>query len=187
PAVAIEAAGLGTSLRKICELAIEHHKMLMAIVGALLLLVAVATKVLHGPPALRYVAVGSGFVLAGWYTAIDTLRVLRQFRFDIDVLMFAAAFGAAALGHYEEGCFLLVLFAFGGAGEELAMDRARRAIEALAKLAPETATLRDAQGNERLVNVKDLAVGDHVLVRPFDRVPADGAVISGASAIDQSP
>src|SRR4029434_1003237 len=102
----------------------------------------------HGPPALRYAAVSAGFILAGWYTAIDTFHVLRQFRFDIDVLMFAAAFGAAALGHFEEGGLLLVLFALGGAGEHYAMERARKAIEALAKLAPDTATVRDDSGSE---------------------------------------
>ncbi len=67
------------------------------------------------------------------------------------------------------------------------MDRARHAIEALAKLAPETATIREPDGRERLVRVEDLNVDDRVVIRPFDRVPADGVVQSGASAIDQSP
>jgi cation transport ATPase len=102
--------------------------------------------------------------------------------------MFAAAIGAAALGKFEEGAFLLVLFALGGAGEEIAMDRARRAIEALAKLAPETATVRDREsGKDQLVRVADVKVHDLVVVRPFDRLPCDGVVESGASAIDQSP
>src|SRR5207249_2884090 len=153
------------------ELVITNHKLAMAIIGGLLLLAAVVTRALDGPPALRFACVFAGFVIAGWYTAIDTFHVLRQFRFDIDVLMFAAAFGAAALGHYEEGALLLVLFALGGAGEELAMDRARKAIEALAKLAPDTATRRDAEGKDRLVRVEDLNVRDRVVVRPFDRVP----------------
>jgi Cd2+/Zn2+-exporting ATPase len=101
--------------------------------------------------------------------------------------MFAAAFGAAAIGHPEEGALLLVLFAFGGAGEAMAMDRARNAIEKLTKLAPETATMRDETGNERLVPVAALKPGDRILIRPFDRVSADGAVEEGESAIDQSP
>jgi Zn2+/Cd2+-exporting ATPase len=175
------------SIDRIRELILTNHKLAMAIVGALLLIVAVTTRAMHGPPLLRYSAVAAGFILAGWYTAIDTFQVLRQFKFDIDVLMFAAAFGASALGHYEEGALLLVLFAFGGAGEELAIDRARQAIEALSKLAPDTATIRDADGKERLVRVEELKVGDRVVIRPFDRVPADGVVESGASAIDQSP
>ena len=169
------------------ELVREYHKLILAVVGALFLLGAVIVKVTDGPLALRVALVVVSALAAGWYTARDTFQVLRQFRFDIDVLMFAAAIGAATLGHYEEGAFLLVLFAFGGAGEELAMDRARRAIEALAKLAPDTATVRDADGKDRLARVEDLKRGDRVVIRPFDRVPADGVVESGASAIDQSP
>ena len=103
---------------------LRNPALLTAILGAALLIGATAARMLHGPPAVRYVLVGLSFVLAGWGTAIDTAKILLRLRFDIDVLMFAAAFGAAALGHYEEGAFLLVLFAFGGAGEELAMDRA---------------------------------------------------------------
>jgi len=175
------------SLERLRELILTHHKLAMAAAGAILLIAAVLTRALDGPPPLRYALVAAGFVIAGWYTAIDTFQVLRRFQFDIDVLMFAAAFGAAALGHYEEGALLLVLFAFGGAGEELAIDKARKAIEALGKLAPDTATVRDADGRERFVRVEELNIGDMVIVRPFDRVPADGIVESGASAIDQSP
>jgi Cd2+/Zn2+-exporting ATPase len=175
------------SIESLRDLILTHHKLAMAAAGAVLLIAAVMTRWLDGPPPLRYALVAAGFVIAGWYTAIDTFQILRQFRFDIDVLMFAAAFGAAAIGHYEEGALLLVLFAFGGAGEELAIDKARQAIEALAKLAPDTATVRDQGGRERLVRVEELNVGDRVLVRPFDRVPADGVVESGQSAIDQSP
>jgi Cd2+/Zn2+-exporting ATPase len=169
------------------DLAIEYHKLTMAIVAGLLLIGAVTVRFSHGPEALRYILVGACAVIAGWYTAIDTFNVLRKFQFDIDVLMFAAAFGAALLGHFEEGAFLLVLFALGGAGEEIAMDRARKAIEALAKLAPDTATVRDASGNDRLVRVDQLVLGDRIVIRPGDRVPADGEVESGESSIDQSP
>jgi Cd2+/Zn2+-exporting ATPase len=131
--------------------------------------------------------VAASFVIAGWYTAIDTFKILARFKFDIDVLMFAAAIGAALIGNYEEGAFLLVLFAFGGAGEGLAMDRARRAIEALSKLAPDTATVRAPDGREQHVRVEDLKAGDVVVVRAFDRFPADGLVQSGNSSVDQSP
>ena len=158
-----------------------------AVAGSFLLIAAVLTRWLEGPPAMRYAFVSAAFVVAGWFTAIDTFRILRQLKFDIDVLMFAAAFGAAAIGHPEEGALLLVLFAFGGAGEAMAMDRARSAIEKLTKLAPDTATVRDDAGNERLVHVEELAIGDRILVRPFDRVAADGTVTEGTSAVDQAP
>jgi Cd2+/Zn2+-exporting ATPase len=175
------------SIERVRELIIVNHKLAMALIGGLLLIAAVITRAVDGPIALRLICVIAGFIIAGWYTAIDTFHVLREFRFDVDVLMFAAAFGAAALGRFEEGALLLVLFALGGAGEELAIDRARKAIDALAKLAPDTATVRDPDGRERLVQVEALEVGQRVVVRPFDRVPADGVVESGESAIDQSP
>jgi Cd2+/Zn2+-exporting ATPase len=175
------------SIQRLRELILTHHKLAMALIGGALVLAAFLAYRLGGPPILRYAFVALGIVLAGWYTAIDTWRVLRAFKFDIDVLMFAAAFGAVVLGHYEEGGLLLVLFALGGAGEELAMDKARKAIEALAKLAPEVATVRGDDGADRAVRVEELAVGDRVVVRPFDRLPADGTVESGASAVDQAP
>src|SRR5690606_31845046 len=127
------------------------------------------------------------YATAGWSTAVATWHTLRDFRFDIDVLMFLAAFGAALLGHFEEGALLLFLFALGGAGEELAMGKARRAIQALAKLAPETATLRRPDGTERLVHVEALKVDDCIIVRPGERVASDGEVETGHSSIDQSP
>jgi len=187
PPKAVARAGQASAVQRFGRLLLEHRELLTAIVGAALLLSAVVVRLSGGPGSLHTGLVIASFVIAGWYTALDTLHTLRLLRFDIDVLMFAAAFGAALIGHVEEGALLLVLFAFGGAGEELAMDRARRAIAALAKLAPETATVRDGAGCDRLVRVEDLKLNDRVVVRPFDRVPADGAVESGASAVDQSP
>lgn len=165
----------------------HHYVLIMAIVGALCLLGAAIVRWTEGPAILRYVLVSLSFLLAGWFTAIDTFKVLWRLTFDIDVLMFAAAIGAAAIGSYEEGALLLVLFAFGGAGEELAMDRARRAIEALATLSPDVATIRNDDGTEKLIGIEQLQVDQTVVVRPFDRVPADGIVSEGTSAIDQSP
>lgn len=165
----------------------EYWKLAPAIVGAVLLLAGFLVHLMEGPNWLRLTLVGACYVVAGWHTAIDTLRTLKQLRFDIDVLMFAAAIGAASLGHYEEGGLLLVLFAFGGAGEELALGKARSAIAALAKLAPETALVRDSTGAQHEVRVEELKIGDTVIVRPFDRIAADGTVAEGTSAVDQSP
>ncbi|WP_276568571.1 heavy metal translocating P-type ATPase [Xanthomonas euroxanthea] len=97
-----------------------------------------------------------------------------------------AAAGAAALGAWAEGALLLFLFSLGHALEHYAMGRAKRAIEALAKLAPETArVLRNGQVVE--VRVESLILGDVVIVRPNDRMPADGFVVKGTSSVDQAP
>jgi Zn2+/Cd2+-exporting ATPase len=173
--------------RDVIRWLLRDRQLVMALLGGFLLIGAFLVHRFHGPGWVRIALIIPAYFLTGWFTFIDTAKVLWEIRFDIDVLMFAAAFGAASLGHYEEGGLLLFLFALGGAGEEMAMERARRAIAALAKLAPETATLRGAGGEETIVRVADLKLDDHVIVRPFDRVPADGSVISGASAVDQSP
>ena len=125
-------------------------------------------------------------LLGGYFTSREAIDSVRNGRFEIDFLMLVAAAGAAVLGKWEEGALLLALFSLGHALEGYAMGRARRAIEALAELAPSTAVVRDADG-EREIPVEQLAVGDLVVVKPNERIPADGFVAAGSSAVDQAP
>ncbi len=126
------------------------------------------------------------FVLGGWFTFREAIENLRARRFEIDTLMLVAAIGAAILGEWAEGTLLLFLFGLGHALEAYAMGRAKRAIEALAELAPKTASvIRDGQVSE--VPVEALVVGDIVIVRPNQRLPADGFVVKGESSINQAP
>jgi Zn2+/Cd2+-exporting ATPase len=128
---------------------------------------------------------GGAILIGGYYAMRDAWQSIQARELDIDVLMVVAAAGAAALGQWTEGALLLVLFSLGHALEHVAMDRARNAIEALADLAPKTALiLRD--GAEVELRVEDLLRGDQVLVRPGQRIPADGKVLAGSSAVDQS-
>ena len=108
------------------------------------------------------------------------------FRFDIDLLMLVAAIGAAALGEWAEGAFLLFLFSLAHALEHYALDRARGAIRALGELAPRFARIiRD--GKEEQVPVEAVKAGTVVLVRPAERIPVDGTVLKGQSAVNQAP
>jgi Zn2+/Cd2+-exporting ATPase len=128
------------------------------------------------------VAFGAG----GYSGAVGAWEEAKQGKLDIDFLMIAAALGAAAIGEWEEGALLLFLFTLSGALEEFAMDRTRRAIEALGELRPETALVR--QGDSEVeMRVEDLTIGEVVLVRPGDRLPVDGIVVRGSSTVDQSP
>lgn len=126
------------------------------------------------------------FAAGGYSGLMGAIEEAKHGKLDIDFLMIAAALGAALIGEWEEGALLLFLFTLSGALEEFAMDRTRRAIEALAQLRPSVATVR-RDGAEVAVAVEDLAVGDVVLVRPGDRLPVDGRVVKGMSSIDQSP
>jgi len=128
----------------------------------------------------------SAYFFGGFFTFREAIENLRAGRFEIDFLMLVAAIGAAVLGEWFEGALLLFLFSLGHALEHYAMGRAKRAIEALAELAPQTATvLRDGKSQE--VPVEELKLGDIVSVKPNERIPADGFVIKGESSVDQAP
>ena len=126
------------------------------------------------------------YLCGGFFTAKEAIENILARRFEIDTLMLVAAVGAAALGKWAEGGLLLFLFSLGHSLEHFAMGRARRAIEALAKLAPETALLKKGDTTEE-VPVQNLQPGDIVLVKPNERLPADGVVVKGTSSVNQAP
>ncbi|GAP34229.1 lead, cadmium, zinc and mercury transporting ATPase [Piscinibacter sakaiensis] len=129
----------------------------------------------------------AAYVFGGYYTLKEAIENIRAKRFEIDTLMLVAAAGAAALGEWAEGGLLLFLFSLGHSLEHYAMGRARKAIEALAKLAPETAQVRRDDARVEEVRVEALQVGDVVIVRPNERLPADGFVVQGQSSVNQAP
>ncbi len=134
---------------------------------------------------------GFGFLLAayffgGYFALREALGKLLKGQFQIDFLMLVAATGAAILGEWAEGAFLLFLFAIGHALENYAMARARNAISALADLAPDEALVRRGETTET-IPIDELVVGDVVIVRSNERLPADGFVVSGQSAVNQAP
>jgi Cd2+/Zn2+-exporting ATPase len=106
--------------------------------------------------------------------------------FTIESLMTIAAIGAIAINASEEAALVVFLFAVGEVLEGVAAGKARDSIRALANLVPKTALLL-VDGATREVPADSLAVGQTVLVRPGDRVPADGEIIAGTSGIDESP
>jgi Cd2+/Zn2+-exporting ATPase len=128
----------------------------------------------------------AAYVLGGFFTLREAWENVRSRRFEIDTLMLVAAIGAAALGAWAEGGLLLFLFSLGHALEHFAMGRARHAIEALAQLAPERATVRRGE-TMTTVPLEALRLGDRVVVRPYERLPADGIVAAGESAVNEAP
>jgi len=125
-------------------------------------------------------------VVAGYPVARAAWFALRARRADMNVLMTLAAIGAAAIGEWEEASSVLILFAIGLTLQTMTIERTRRAIQALLNLAPAEATVR-RDGREERVPVASVAVGETVVVRPGERIPVDGVVMSGRSAVDQSP
>ncbi len=128
----------------------------------------------------------AAYFFGGFYTLREAIENIRKRKFAIDTLMLVAATGAAFLGAFAEGALLLFLFSLGHALEKYAMGRAKQAIEALAELAPDTATVL-REGKQVEIPVEKMQLGDIVLVRPNERLPADGFVTKGQSSIDQAP
>ncbi|MFD5649169.1 heavy metal translocating P-type ATPase [Streptomyces sp. NPDC127039] len=125
------------------------------------------------------------YAAGGWEPALEGLRALREKTLDVDLLMIVAALGAAAVGQVLDGALLIVIFATSGALEALATARTADSVRGLLDLAPTTAT-RLREGGEETVPAADLAVGDLVLVRPGERIGADGTVVEGAGEVDQA-
>ncbi len=141
---------------------------------------------LGGAPAWTYGPLYAlTYAAGGWEPALEGLRALREKTLDVDLLMIVAALGAAAIGQVLDGGLLIVIFATSGALEALATARTADSVRGLLDLAPTTAT-RLREGTEETVPTADLAVGDLVLVRPGERIGADGTVVEGAGEVDQA-
>ncbi|WP_181387520.1 heavy metal translocating P-type ATPase [Streptomyces sp. Act143] len=126
------------------------------------------------------------YVTGGWEPALEGLRALRAKTLDVDLLMIVAALGAAAIGQVLDGALLIVIFATSGALEALATARTADSVRGLLDLAPATATRVAGSGAETVVPTAELAVGDLLLIRPGERIGADGRVLDGTSEADQA-
>jgi heavy metal translocating P-type ATPase len=126
------------------------------------------------------------YVTGGWEPALAGLKALRANTLDVDLLMIVAAIGAAAIGQVLDGGLLIVIFATSGALEAFLTQRTADSVRSLLNLAPERATLITASGDETVVDAASLEVGQTIVVRPGERIGADGQVSSGASEVDQA-
>jgi len=126
------------------------------------------------------------FAVGGFFKGkegIEELFLERQL--SVDLLMIFAAVGSAAIGYWAEGAMLIFIFALSGALETYAMDKSQREVGRLMSLQPLEARLYE-NGTEKIVPVKNVRVGQIVLVKPGDRVAVDGTIVEGSTAIDQS-
>ena len=123
--------------------------------------------------------------IAGHQIVFDGLRSLLHRRLSISFLMTVAAVGAFFVGQGEEGAAVLFLFSIAGVLEERAIEGTKKSLQALVKLAPETAFVKKG-GKEVEITLHEVKVGDQVVVRPGGRIPVDGVVRLGISTVDQS-
>ena len=165
----------------------ERWTIFLIATGGVFLLIGWAGEQFFGlPTSAALILFILSYAASGYDISHHAIPALLRGKFDTDVLMLAAAVGAAFLGAWAEGAFLLFLFGLGHAGEHYALGRARNAISALGELMPKTARVR--RGDQIMEEpVDQLIIGDMVVIRPGDRIPVDGVISLGESAVDQSP
>ncbi len=124
--------------------------------------------------------------VGGWNFFPKAIGALRSRILDMHVLMTLAVFGAVAIGEYVEAGAIAFLFSVAELLESFAVERANASVRSLMTLSPETATVR-RDGREVVVRASEVQAGDEVVVRPGERIPVDGTVIEGTSAVNESP
>jgi Cd2+/Zn2+-exporting ATPase len=167
----------------------EHTTLLAAALLGIALVVDLATGVTAVPLYAAAIVVGGVPLARSGVTALVATR-----RPDINLLMTIAAVGATLIDAWLEAALVVVLFSIGEMLEGRAVDRARRELAGLVSLTPETARVRRRRGvgslalvEEVEISVAEVVVGDLVVVRPGERIPVDGVLREGASAVDQAP
>jgi len=171
----------------------EHPDMLAAVLCGLLLFLGWLAMNL-GWLSLALLILPAAYVIGGYESTREGLTTLFQEKeLDVDLLMIVAALGAAGLGLWRreyylliDGAVLILIFAISGALEGYAMQRTERNIRSLMSLTSDTARLL-LNGQEQVVPITQLQLGDQVLVKPGELIPTDGLIIAGHSPLNQAP
>ena len=138
------------------------------------------------PEGMRIGVFVGAIVAGGWFIFPKAFRALSRRALDMNVLMTVAVIGAAVLGEWSEAAAVVFLFALSELLEAFSLNRARRAVQSLLTLAPETALV---QRGDKFVEapVEQVAIGEHINIRSGAKVPLDGNVVFGESSINQAP
>lgn len=158
----------------------------LVVITLLAIISSLIAERLDAPEWLILIFDVTSYVAGGFFGAKTALHsLLREHQLDVDMLMVLAALGAAVIGQWHEGAILLFLFSLSNVLQDYAIGRSRSAIKSLFKLYPEDARVR-RDGEVVTVKLDAIEVGDTVLIQPGERIPVDGRVSSGRSAVDQS-
>ncbi|MHC4391949.1 MAG: heavy metal translocating P-type ATPase [Planctomycetota bacterium] len=141
----------------------------------------------QGLPVLAIACYLGAVVVGGWFVAPKAWAALRRLQPDMNLLMTFAVVGAIGIGEWFEAAAVVFLFSLSLTLESWSVGRARRAVQRLLELAPDLARRLGPGGEEEEVAPGDVSVGERVLVKPGERIPIDGSVVAGSSAVDQAP
>lgn len=161
----------------------ENRQILFLFTSGLLIAIAFFFELLG--VSYAELVYGSAILIGVYYPAKMGFLALRALTLNIRLLMVIGAVGAIFLGLWEEAALLVFIYSLGDVLEAYAVDKARGAIRALMELAPKEALVR-RNGTEIILPTDEIGIDDIAIVRPGEKIPVDGAVIAGASYVDQS-
>lgn len=165
---------------------LEKHGEGLSVVGSGVLTLVAWLLEESDLPSLAVILFIAAYALGGYRKAKDGLLTLVYEReLDVNLLMLLAAIGAASIGYWLEGSILIFIFALSGVMESYTMAKSYRDIASLMDMKPEMA-LRYKDGLEEWVIIEELKMGDLIIVKPGERIPADGVILEGASSINQA-
>lgn len=163
----------------------ERKKVAVIIVSATLLSLGLSFEFVLKESTLATIFFLVVVAVSGYEIVKRGLSSLLKKRLDMNSLMTVAAVGAFLIGHGEEGATVMFLFSIAEFLEDYAVERTRRSVGALMKLAPESATVKK-NGKEVKVHVHAINPQETIVVRPGERIPLDGIVLKGASSVNQA-
>ncbi|MCP3032716.1 cadmium-translocating P-type ATPase [Halobacillus sp. A1] len=163
----------------------EHMELIAAILSGIMIL----TAWLWGnqlPYSIFVTLHILAFVIGGFAKAKEGIqKTMAERELNVEMLMIFAAIGSALIGYWTEGAILIFIFALSGALETYTMNKSQREISSLMDLQPQEA-LRMKNGEEELVSINQLHIGDQIFIKAGERVPSDGTIIKGKTTIDES-
>lgn len=166
---------------------IYEHRELIAAIGAGIIILLAWRMDKSGLTTAAVIAYLSAYVIGGYAKAKEGIEeTIENKTLNVEILMILAAIGSAIIGYWTEGAVLIFIFAVSGALETYAMNKSHKEISSLMALQPEEAWLVRGGFEPIAVSVDSLKIGDHILVKPGERIPADGTIFKGLSAIDEA-
>src|SRR5690625_1403737 len=164
----------------------RHRELIFSIIGGLFVVIAF---IIESPENedLAITLYILAYIIGGYYKAKEgILDLVKDRSLNVEILMILAALGAAYIGYWHEGAILIFIFSLSGALETYANQKSESDLSKLISLAPEEANKLLEDESIVTVSLDELKVGDQVLVRNGERVPVDGKIVTGESAIDES-
>ena len=163
----------------------KHHELIFAILSGVFILAGwLLTKNEAATAGITFYILA--YIVGGYAKAKEGIAdTIEEKELNVEMLMLFAAIGAAIIGYWAEGAILIFIFALSGAMESYTLSKSQKEISALLDLQPEEA-LRISNGTEERIPVGQLQIDDIILIKPGERVPADGTIYSGETNIDEA-